>query len=214
MKTDALIAALARGPVAANTRTTERRLAAAALLGALGAAACVLIALGQRHDIAEAALLPAFWLKMAFPATLAAAAFAATCLLARPGATLGRLSYVLVAPLVVVWALAGSSLFDAPAGGRIALVTGRSAFVCVAAVALLSLPGFIAAFAALRLLAPTRPSAAGACAGLLAGALAATFYALHCDEMAAPFIALWYVLGMLLPTALGALLGPRLLRWT
>ncbi|WP_128576455.1 NrsF family protein, partial [Pseudomonas sp. BAY1663] len=27
------------------------------------------------------------------------------------------------------------------------------------------------------------------------------------------FWALWYLLGMLLPSALGALLGPRLLRW-
>nr|WP_281399002.1 NrsF family protein [Paenacidovorax monticola] len=32
-------------------------------------------------------------------------------------------------------------------------------------------------------------------------------------EMAAPFVALWYLAGMALPTALGALLGPRWLRW-
>jgi hypothetical protein len=31
--------------------------------------------------------------------------------------------------------------------------------------------------------------------------------------MQAPFLAIWYLLGMLIPTALGALLGPRLLRW-
>ena len=29
----------------------------------------------------------------------------------------------------------------------------------------------------------------------------------------APFLAVWYVLGMLVPTALGALVGPRVLRW-
>jgi hypothetical protein len=31
--------------------------------------------------------------------------------------------------------------------------------------------------------------------------------------MEAPFLAIWYLLGMLIPTLLGALLGPRLLRW-
>ncbi|MGH7340450.1 MAG: NrsF family protein, partial [Candidatus Rokuibacteriota bacterium] len=29
----------------------------------------------------------------------------------------------------------------------------------------------------------------------------------------APFLATWYVLGMLVPTALGAILGPLVLRW-
>jgi len=38
-------------------------------------------------------------------------------------------------------------------------------------------------------------------------------YSLHCPEMEAPFIGFWYLLGMLIPTAVGALLGPRLLRW-
>ena len=46
--------------------------------------------------------------------------------------------------------------------------------------------------------------------GLAIGALA---YTLHCPELAAPFLAIWYVLGMLIPTAFGAWLGPRLLRW-
>jgi hypothetical protein len=42
------------------------------------------------------------------------------------------------------------------------------------------------------------------------GALA---YALHCPEVAAPFLGVWYVAGMLIPTIAGALLGPIVLRW-
>ncbi|WP_413771553.1 NrsF family protein [Stutzerimonas stutzeri] len=38
-------------------------------------------------------------------------------------------------------------------------------------------------------------------------------YSLHCPEMSVAFWAVWYVLGMLIPTAVGATLGPRLLRW-
>jgi hypothetical protein len=50
-------------------------------------------------------------------------------------------------------------------------------------------------------------------AGALAGAIAAAAYALHCNEMALPFLAIWYVLGIAVPTVLGALLAPRWLRW-
>ena len=45
---------------------------------------------------------------------------------------------------------------------------------------------------------------AGAAAGWLAGGVGAAAYALHCPEMDAPFLAVWYVLGMCVPTALGA----------
>ena len=61
--------------------------------------------------------------------------------------------------------------------------------------------------------ATTRPVAAGAAAGLLAGALGALGYALACAELALPFVAAWYTLGVLMTAALGAALGPRLLRW-
>ena len=68
-------------------------------------------------------------------------------------------------------------------------------------------------FVALRGLAPTRLRAAGMVAGGLAGAAAALVYAVHCNEMALPFLAVWYVLGMFVPAALGAAAGPRFLRW-
>ena len=38
-------------------------------------------------------------------------------------------------------------------------------------------------------------------------------YSLHCPEMGVPFWAVWYVIGMALPAVVGALLGPRYLRW-
>ena len=66
---------------------------------------------------------------------------------------------------------------------------------------------------ALRELAPTRLRLAGAAAGALAGGAGAAVYALHCPEFGAPFLAVWYVLGMALPVAAGAWLGPRVLRW-
>ncbi|MGB0128517.1 MAG: NrsF family protein, partial [Rhodocyclaceae bacterium] len=75
------------------------------------------------------------------------------------------------------------------------------------------LPAFAAALWAMKDLAPTRLRWAGAAAGLLAGTLGAAAYSLHCPELAAPFLALWYVLGMLIPAGVGALVGPRVLGW-
>lgn len=60
---------------------------------------------------------------------------------------------------------------------------------------------------------PTRLALAGAAAGLLAGTVGIAVYALYCPEMDAPFLAIWYVLGMSVPVAAGALAGPLLLRW-
>ena len=78
----------------------------------------------------------------------------------------------------------------------------------------MALPVLAALFVALRSLAPTRLRAAGAAAGALAGGIAAVAYALHCDEMTLPFVAVWYVLGMAIPALLGTLLAPRWLRWS
>ncbi|CAM5477612.1 hypothetical protein SSTU70S_05199 [Stutzerimonas stutzeri] len=73
------------------------------------------------------------------------------------------------------------------------LLLGSTWRECLANIALLSVPAFIAAFwPAPRGLAPTRPHLAGGAAGLLAGSVAALAYSLHCPEMAVPFWALWH----------------------
>ncbi len=213
MKTEDLITMLARGPVAADSRSVERTLAVAAAAGALTAVVLMWGMLGVRADIGAVVEAPGFWLKLLFPLSLAFGGFAIVARLARPGARVGASGVVAAVPLVLVWALAAAQWFAAPAEERLGIVLGNSAAVCVASVALLALPTLAAACVALRTLAPTRLRAAGAAAGFLAGAVAATAYAVHCNEMEAPFIAVWYGLGMALPTALGAFLGPRVLRW-
>jgi hypothetical protein len=63
-------------------------------------------------------------------------------------------------------------------------------------------------------MAPTRLRATGAVIGLAAGGISAALYSLHCPEAGASFVLTWYTLGILAPALLGALLGPRLLRWS
>jgi hypothetical protein len=70
-----------------------------------------------------------------------------------------------------------------------------------------------AALFGLRHGAPARPALAGALAGLLSAGLAATLYAAHCNDDSPLFVATWYTLATALVTAIGALLGARLLRF-
>ncbi|MCM2252752.1 MAG: DUF1109 domain-containing protein [Ramlibacter sp.] len=213
MRTDDLITALAADLTPVDPASTERRSLGKLMAGALVAFAVVLLWLGPRPDIAAAAALPMFWLKLAFPASLGVAALVALRRLGYPGVRLGRAPLGVAAPVALVWLMAAVALLIAAPAQRLPLVLGETWQECPVTIALLSVPVMVFAFWALRGLAPTRLPLAGAAAGLFAGAAAALAYALHCPEMEAPFLGVWYVLGMLIPTGIGALLGPCLLKW-
>ena len=163
--------------------------------------------------LARAVLIPMFWVRAGFCASLALLAVVALRRLGRPGTRLGLVPVGLALPVVLLWLLAAAVLLQAPAGERMSLIVGHTALVCPALIALQALPLFVTLAWAVRGAAPTRLRLAGAATGLAAGAAGALVYTLHCPELAPPFLALWYVLGMLIPAAFGALCGPRLLRW-
>jgi hypothetical protein len=213
MKTPDLIDRLVADGGAVRTHLIARRYALGLGAGVLAAALLMAIALGVRPDLQEAARTPMFWLKWAFPASLAVASLVASLRLARPGARLGHVPVALVVPLALVWLVALVELATAAPIERTHKLLGDSWRECPVNIAILAAPVFLGAFWAMRGLAPTRLVLAGAASGLLAGAVGALVYALHCTEMAAPFLGLWYVAGMLIPASIGALLGPRLLRW-
>jgi len=214
MKTDELIGLLAEGAGAVEPNAVARRYATALGWGAFGATLLMAIVLGGvRPDLHAALRLPMFWIKLAFPAALVVASLVAVTRLARPGSPLGRVPIALILPLAAVWLMAVLELAAAAPLEREALLFGSTWRECPFDIAMLSVPAFIAAFWAMRSLAPTRLALAGAACGLLAGALGALVYALHCTETAAAFLGIWYLIGMLIPAAVGALLGPRLLRW-
>ena len=213
MKTDELISLLAAGEGPVQHNATGRRLGLAILLGMLAAVLMTVALYGVRSDLAEVARTPLFWAKVALPSSLAVLGLWLTSRLARPGVRGGMAWGLLGLPLMLLWLGAALSLAGAPLEARADLLFGRTWRTCALNITLLSLPGLVSVFWALRGLAPTRLRQAGAAGGLLAGSTATLAYCLHCPEMGVPFWGLWYVLGMLLPTALGAWLGPRLLRW-
>ena len=213
MKTDQLITLLAGGVEPVESNVVWRRFTYALGSGALVATLLMLFLLCVRPDIAEAVRLPMFWMKLAFPAMLVAGALLATVRLSRPGAQLGRVPAAIAAPVLAVWMVAAMVLLSAAPGERQALFFGETWIYCTLMIAALAVPLFVTALWAMNGLAPTRLGLSGAAAGLLAGAGGALVYALHCPEMAAPFLAIWYVLGMSIPTAVGAAIGPLILRW-
>lgn len=213
MKTDELIQLLATDTGPVQARTIEHRFAMAAVAGIAGAAVLMAAVFGVRHDLVQTMGLPMFWAKLAFAGALAAAGVALLRRMARPGMAVGRMAALVAVPPLVLWGMAAGALSQAEPAERMALVLGSTWRSCPFNIALLSVPAFIASFWALKGAAPTRLGWTGAGAGLLAGALGALVYALHCPEMASPFIAVWYLAGMALPSVAGALLGPRLLRW-
>ena len=210
MKTDDLVSLLAAGAEPAPRRAASRRLVVALLVGVPLSFAWMAFEYGTRRDLVQAWFWP---VKVIFPACLAVAGFVIVQRLARPGARVRAAWLGLVVPVLAIWALGLAAWWLAPGNERPTMVWGQSWRVCVPNIALISAPVFVAALVALKSLAPTRPALAGGAAGAMAGGAGAAIYALHCQELAAPFLAVWYVAGIAVPVLAGAAIGHRWLRW-
>ncbi|KPA87665.1 hypothetical protein PF66_05885 [Pseudomonas asplenii] len=213
MNTDELIGLLATGNPRVPPHVLARRLVLALAAGGLGAVLLMASLYGVRPDLAEVARTPLFWAKLALPGVLLGVALVLVHRLARPGVKTGPAAGALLIPVALVWLGGALEWFGASAGDRTGLLFGTTWKTCALNIALLSLPALVANVWVLRTMNPTRLRATGAAGGLLAGATATLAYCLHCPEMNVTFWCVWYLAGMLLPTVLGAWLGPRLLRW-
>ncbi|WP_134679581.1 NrsF family protein [Paracoccus ravus] len=196
-----------------SPRAVERGLLTSLGIGLMGAAALMLFVLGPRQDWAAMIGSVAFQAKLVYAAVLTLTALAALRRLARPVARAPLARRVLPIILGLTGVIAIAALIHAPPEDRRGLLMGSTALVCPFLIALLAAPILAMLLAALRRLAPTRPTQAGAAAGLLAGAGAAFVYSFHCPESGLPFVALWYNAGILLCSAVGAALGRHMLRW-
>ena len=212
MTTDSLIDALADGLAPVRPGHVARVLALTLFCGALVSAALMFFGFGLRPDLSAAMTGGPFWMKFTYTLALAGIGLWIVERLARPSMEARSQIALLAVPFAALLALALWE-WNLPGADRHHLLMGGSANVCVRNIWLVSAPVFIALFWGLRRLAPTRLTLAGAGAGLLAGAAGAWIYAFHCTESAAPFVALWYTLGILGAGLAGAILGRWVLRW-
>ncbi|EAT09479.1 DUF1109 domain-containing protein [Sphingobium sp. 10 DY56-G10] len=213
MNTDDLILRLARDTRPVRRGSVWRRIAIGVAIGGMVAALLTAIGMGMRPDLGVAMQGPAFWIKWGYTLSLSAVALAVTAQLARPDAGRVRGLWLIAVPVMLLACLGFLELARTPPSAWLTMWLGQSWKTCPWRVLSLSAPIFAGLLWSFRKLAPSRLRAAGAAAGLSAGAFAATVYCLHCPEVSAIFVLTWYSLGILLATLLGALLGPRLLRW-
>lgn len=213
MKTEELIGLLAAGETSVPAHAVGQRFSVALAWSIPAAALITVCVYGVRSDLALATGSMMFWMKLAFAGALALFASLSTERLGRPGMRVGAVWAGITAPLIVLWLVAIVVLVGTEPAQRAELIFGTTWKTCPFNIALISLPLFAATLWFVKGLAPTQTVLAGASAGLLAGALATFIYAFHCPESAAPFVGVWYVLGISIPTVAGAVLGPRVLDW-
>jgi hypothetical protein len=212
MQTDQLIRTLAADN-AHRARPVGFVLALALLAAAPVSVAMFLMGLGMRPDVMTAMHNPFFVLKFAVTLALAIPAIAISLHLSRPEALLRGWAWLLLIPAgLLVAGISGEMMMPQ----RLPMMTrlvGSNWRTCLTAIPLMSLPLLAAALIGLRHGAPTRPAVAGAIAGLVSAGLAATLYASHCTDDSPLFVATWYSIATALVTAIGALVGSRVLRF-
>lgn len=213
MRTQDLVSRLA-GDLAPIDRGVVPRTLNRALMSGLAGNTALLVALyGVAGDMPEQLLTAMFWMRLAFPLAIIAAALKLTERLGRPGAPLAWAWFTATVPIATTLLVAAGFQLATPSDYRLQLIAGDTWRATTAGVVLLSLPSLATAMQAMRRLAPTRLIPAGAGAGLLAGAQGLLVYSLYCPEMPAAFWSVGHVLAIAVTAGIGAALAPTCLRW-
>ncbi len=213
MKTNELIALLARQPDALPKTHPARDALFAGIVGLCAAFILMVVLLGPRPDLATVAATPLFWQKAGGLALLMVVAGISVYRAGLPGRALGsveRLRWAVPAWLAVATAL---SVAMAPAGKALSLFYSPTILVCLSMVPLLAVLPAAAMVWALRRAAPTEPRRAAQAVGWAAGGIGALAYAFHCQADQPGYVLLWYGLAIAITVALTQAIATRWLRW-
>jgi hypothetical protein len=214
-KTDELIAVLSRSPHAASHGPTATVIVSA-FAAVVIALFLSLVWLKPRPDLSAALIAHnhVFLLKLVFTVCIVLAVLPVVRTLSIPGRRTGPWSILAALPFIVILVpvlneLAGVSPHEWSHH------VGRASWLdCLWKIPALAIPAFVILAFGARRLAPTDLVRAGAYIGLAAGGIGAIGYAFHCHDDSVAFVAMSYTLAILEMTLIGAVLGPRILRWT
>ncbi len=164
-------------------------------------------------EVAESRFDAIFLIKCAFVLSVMFSALAIVRDLSTPGREVKWHTALIGVPFVVMLALTFRELAGGHPSGLEHDLSHASLITCLWQVAILAVPTFIALSVVVRMLAPVNLTRTGLFVGLLSGAIGAFGYAFHCHESYLTVVATYYTLAIVQMGALGAVLGPRLLRW-
>lgn len=210
MKTDDLILAISADTLL--QKSVVQRLVRALPVAVGISIIAFVIFWGPRADIG-AALASVVVLKTLVPLGLVLLSGALAVALAHPGArfekrgaALGFLVAVVIAAFVIAVAWGG-------VGALVAALSTPLLLTCLLSIPLLAMPVLAAVFWGLSSGAALRPRLTGAVAGLMAGGLAASVYSIYCDKDMVLFVLPAYSTAIGSVAVIGALVGPRVLKW-
>lgn len=172
-----------------------------------------IILCGPRTDLAAAMQTVRFLFKFVVTLSLGVTAYLAARAAVRPGAPLARKLALMALPLVLLSVAVTTELAVLPQDQWMVRLVGTNSLWCLGLIPAIGLVPLVILLGVMRTGAPTHPTLAGAVAGLMAGGIAATFYAAHCFDDSPLFVATWYTLAVVILTAAGAGAGRFLLRW-
>jgi hypothetical protein len=213
MKTEDLISMLSTNVEVVDHRRAVRSIGMALVTGAAVALATVLFVLGPRAGLTTAGTFIPPLLKVAVTLMILVPASIYLVRLARPGGERKSSAALVTLPFIAIMLLAVISLEFAPRSHWKVAILSDEWLECLISIPLIAVVPFAVIIWAVRQMAPTNLARTGAFAGLAAGCLSATGYALHCADDTVPFFALWFGGTIALCTVAGWTLGPKLLRW-
>jgi hypothetical protein len=185
-----------------------------AIIGGLAISSVLFsLTLGVRPDILSALSTWRFDLKLSANLVLVIAATWVALRLSRPTTRALSAMRALLVPALLLLGAVVYELVTIPASAWPSRAMGVNGVMCFANIIFLSVLPLTATIYALRQGAPTSPAVMGAVGGLLAGALGATVFAMHCTNDSPLFVAIWYALAIGLMSMVGLVVGRHALRW-
>ncbi|MEZ5937898.1 MAG: DUF1109 domain-containing protein [Hyphomonadaceae bacterium] len=208
MKTDDLIRTLSRDLEPSARKRLTPGLVLSLVGGLIAGAVLVVLALGLReHFMTHTAAVA---MKAIFSALVCVALLPLAARLARPGRRVSVWLIAVAALLILTGIVAGFMVMPGPQGGG---AFGYGFPLAYLVIPVLATPTAILVFGWFRRHAPTRLAFAGGVVGAMSGGLGAVAYALICPVDDMGFVSFWYGAAILTCTVVGAVIGPRILRW-
>lgn len=216
MKTDELIDTLSADPQRRHMIRPLATIALAVFLSCLGAFIVSLVWLGLPTDLAHVATTwdHGFFVRIAFAVSVTCCAFLFVHDLSIPGRRQRMPSLVAMVPFVLLPILALHEL-SSISWEEWPTHTGHASWLtCLWQITVLAIPAFAILVIAVRRLAPTDLRRSGFYVGLLSGSIGAMGYILHTRDESIAFGAIAYPVAIFTIAIIGALVGPRVLRWS